>query len=386
VTSYSTSTTLPAYPLWERAKYRRALLSFDLELTARCNNDCRHCYINQPAGDTAAREKELSLGEIERIAGEAVNLGAVWCLITGGEPLLRPDFAEIYLMLKKKGLLVSVFTNACLVTAEHARLFQQYPPRGIEVTVYGATPPTYERVTRRPGSYAAFRRGLDLLLQHGVKVGLKAMALRSNVAEMAEISRFCRALDPHGYRFDPLLHLRYDGDPRRNAEILAERLSPENIAAVEQADPARSAALEKSCAQLVALTRQGQGCEPEGEDSAPIFRCGAGATSFSVGYDGTFRLCSSLNVPGCTADLRRVGLAEAWRELVPRVRALESEKQAFRETCHACPLASLCMWCPANAYLEVGQMDGRSETFCQIARARLEAVKQAGPAAREEAA
>ena len=66
-----------------------------------------------------AREKELTLAEIDRIAGQAVDLGALWCLLTGGEPLLRPDFADIYLLLKKKGLLVSVFTNACLVTEAH---------------------------------------------------------------------------------------------------------------------------------------------------------------------------------------------------------------------------------------------------------------------------
>jgi len=56
-------------------------------------NDCRHCYIGLPAGDQEARRKELSLAEIDRIAGEAVSLGALWCLVTGGEPLLREDFA-----------------------------------------------------------------------------------------------------------------------------------------------------------------------------------------------------------------------------------------------------------------------------------------------------
>ena len=162
---FVTSTSLPSFRLWEKLEARRAPLSFELEVTARCNNDCRHCYINRPAGDREARARELSLPEIEAIAGEAASLGAVWCLITGGEALLREDFFEIYLALKRLGLLVSVFTNACLVTREHLALFTKYPPRDLEVTVYGVTPETYERVTRRPGSFAAFRRGLDLLLQ-----------------------------------------------------------------------------------------------------------------------------------------------------------------------------------------------------------------------------
>ena len=359
-------TSLPEFPLWQTAK--RVPFSFDIELTARCNNDCRHCYINLPAGDAQARARELSLAEIDSIASQAVELGALWCLITGGEPLLRPDFAEIYLLLKRKGLLVSVFTNACLVNEQHVELFRKVPPRDIEVSVYGATRETYEAVTRKPGSYAAFRRGLDLLIQGGIKVRLKAMVLRSNLHEFAEISRFCREHTKDFFRFDPLLHQRYDRDPRRNAEILAERLSPEEIAAVEQSDPERASAMQKDCDSLIFPDQHGEGC-------AHIFHCGAGQSSFSVGYEGTFRLCSSLNQPGTTADLHSMPLAEAWNELVPRVRALESNSQEFRTSCRACPLVNLCIWCPANAALETGRMDDHTDYFCQVAHARAAAIR-----------
>jgi hypothetical protein len=77
------------FPLWDKLKDKRVPLAFDLEVTARCNNDCRHCYINLPANDPIARARELLPAEISRIADEAVSLGAIWCLITGGEPLLR---------------------------------------------------------------------------------------------------------------------------------------------------------------------------------------------------------------------------------------------------------------------------------------------------------
>ena len=233
------------FPLWKTMSDRRVPLSFDLELTARCNNDCRHCYINLPAGDRAARAAELTTAEILDIAGQAADLGALWCLVTGGEPLLRDDFAEIYLGLKRLGLLISVFTNACLVTPAHVELFRQYPPRDIEVSVYGATRETYEAVTRRPGSYDAFVRGLRLLLEGGLKVRLKAMALRSTAHELEEIGRFCRERTKDYYRFDPLLHLRFDGDPVRNEEIRAERLSPEEVVAVERADEERFGSLQQ---------------------------------------------------------------------------------------------------------------------------------------------
>jgi MoaA/NifB/PqqE/SkfB family radical SAM enzyme len=127
------------FSLWEKLKRKRALISFDLEVTARCTNNCRHCYINLPADDRAAMTAELSVDEIRAIADEAISLGALWCLITGGEPLLRDDFFDLYRALKRKGLLVSVFTNATLINMEHIKLFKNFPPRDIEVTIYGVT-------------------------------------------------------------------------------------------------------------------------------------------------------------------------------------------------------------------------------------------------------
>jgi radical SAM protein with 4Fe4S-binding SPASM domain len=344
-------------------------LSFDLEVTARCNLDCRHCYINRPAGDHEARSKELSLAQITRIAREAVAMGALWCLVTGGEPLLREDFLEIYLMLKRLGLLVAVFTNASLVTPRHVEVFRRYPPRDVEVTVYGATQATYERVTRRPGSFAAFRRGLDLLLAGGVPVRLKAMVLKSNLHELDEISRFCRKRTKDFYRFDPLLHLRYDGDPERNEAIRRERLAPEEIVAIERADRERFGALVRQCGPLA---------RPASPNTAGnrLFHCGAGEDGFAVGYDGAFRLCSGLCHPDTIYDLCAGTLAEAYRQVVPRVRGMVSDRPEFLDHCRGCRLADLCLCCPAHAALETGRMDGWVPYYCACAHARADAVGQ----------
>ena len=121
--SFVSSTPLPESPILEKTQSKRSLVSFNLEITARCNNNCRHCYIALPAGDKEAKKKELSLEEISRIADEAASMGALWCLVGGGEPLLREDFFDIFLALKKKGLLVVIFTNATLITQKHIAVF-----------------------------------------------------------------------------------------------------------------------------------------------------------------------------------------------------------------------------------------------------------------------
>jgi radical SAM protein with 4Fe4S-binding SPASM domain len=373
--AYQDSISFTEFSLWEKTREKRVPFSFELELTARCNNDCRHCTINLPAGDKVAKDKELSLEEIKEIADEAVSLGALWCLITGGEPLLREDFFSIYLYMKKKGLLVSVFTNATLMTVEHVRLFQKYPPRDIEVTVYGVTQETYERVTRRTGSYAAFVKGLALLLESGVKVRLKAMALRANLHEMPQIARFCREMTKDYFRLDPFLHLRYDGNNKRNGDIRSERLSPEEIVALEAADPERLEALRNSCGRLIASDASIPDCDH-------LFQCGAGNDSFSLSCDGLFRLCSCLWQSDCVYDLKRGNLREAWQTFIPQVRERRSKKREFLDKCLSCPIGNLCMWCPARAHLETGGMDTPVDYYCRVAHARTKLFgKSAAPCA-----
>jgi len=81
-------------PLWETT--RPILMELDIELTERCNNNCIHCCINLPADDLMAKERELSTSAIKGILKEAASLGCLSVRFTGGEPLLREDFEELY--------------------------------------------------------------------------------------------------------------------------------------------------------------------------------------------------------------------------------------------------------------------------------------------------
>ncbi len=249
------------------------------------------------------------------------------------------------------------------------RLFRDYPPRVIEITVYGVTRGTYERVTRRPGSFGAFQRGLDRLRSEGISVRLKAVALRSNLEEMPEIDRFCRAHTRDYYRFDPLLHLRTDGDAARNEEIRKERLTPAEIVALERADPRRFESMKNGCADLIMPELAHAVCDH-------LFHCGVGAESFFVSCDGFLRLCSDLCAPDCVSNLRKVSVADAWRSLVPKVRDMRSKREEFLKTCRVCPIVNLCLGCPARAHLETGEPDGAVPYFCEVAHARAAALEQ----------
>ena len=352
------------FPIWDCYMGKKMVSSFTIELTARCNNNCRHCYLNLPENDGAAKSKELSLSRLEDIANQAVARGALFCLLTGGEPLLHDQFEEIYIMLKKKGLLVSVFTNATLITQKHIDLFKKLPPYAMEVTVYGITPEVYDKVVMKKGMFARMKQGLQLLADNHIPVRLKAMVMRSNLEDFKNISDFCREMTTDYYRFDPLLHLRIDGDEKRNALIRAERLTPEEIVKVEQTDAKRFKQVQKTCERTA-----GFGDAPDGKGKL-VFSCGAGKTSFVMRYDGRLCLCSSLTQDEYTYDISTGSLADYLENFVCKVRSISTCNPEFLNRCAKCKYLPICYFCPARSLMETGRMDQPADAFCQVAEAR----------------
>ncbi len=368
--NYSRVAPIGDFQLWEKLRYKRSLSSLEFEITPRCNNNCTHCYINLPANDKLSRSMELTINEIGKIADEAVKLGVYTALITGGEPLLRTDFLEIFMLLKKKGFIVSVFTNATLIKQKHIDLFKKYPPRNIEVSVYGVSEKTYEAISRIPGTFRSFMNGVDLIAKNNIPVRFKAMALRSNIHELDKISEFCRERTKDYFRFDPQLHLRYDMDKKRNREIQSERLSAEEISVIEQADKERSEYLVENRDKYIydSVLRSG---------GNNLFSCGIGNGSLTIGYDGNIRGCSSMIHKKMIYDWRNGTLAKAWEKFFPALLDLKTLNKKILEKCRSCNIVNLCMSCPAHNYLESGDPDSFTEYFCKVAHARAEKLNSA---------
>ena len=112
-------------PLWKGEGPPAAHL--DIELTERCNNACIHCCINKPAGDKRSLARELETCAWKDILRQAAELGVMTVRFTGGEPLLRKDFSELYLFARRLGLKVMLFTNARLITPQIAALLADIP-------------------------------------------------------------------------------------------------------------------------------------------------------------------------------------------------------------------------------------------------------------------
>jgi radical SAM protein with 4Fe4S-binding SPASM domain len=136
---------------------------------------------------------------------------------------------------------------------------------------------------------------------------------------------------------------------------------------IEKSDPERYGALEKGCNKLIVPEFEHINCDH-------LFHCGAGNGSFDVSYDGYFCLCSALLHKDCVYDLKKGKLIDAWNNFVPKVRDMRSKNQEYLKKCRKCPIVNLCLWCPAHAYLETGELDTPVDYFCKVAHSRAQAL------------
>jgi radical SAM protein with 4Fe4S-binding SPASM domain len=347
---------------------RRLPVSGTIETTFRCNLDCVHCYVNQPVGDRAARARELDTERLKTLVDEVAEAGGLHLLLTGGEVLVRPDFPEVYLHALRRGLRVTVFTNGTLVTERIADLFDEYRPAGVEITLYGITPETYERVTRVPGSFARCLEGIRRLVARGIPLKLKAMALTWNVDEVPRMRAFARELGLP-FAHDSLLNGRVDCGANRNSEL---QLPPEKAVALDLDDP------DTMRRYRFALAGFEAGVEPP--DGEHLYTCGAGQIAFTVDPTGQLQLCQTSRRSGF--DLKSGTFARGWNEHFPRLR---EKKWQTQSACRRCSLISLCGSCAGANELEHGDPETVVAQFCEITHLRADAVLGAASGHRRDA-
>ena len=163
---------------------KRIPVSGTFELTPRCNLSCKMCYIHMSAEEQRQRGDELTTEEWLNVAREAVKAGMIYLLLTGGEPMLRPDFTEIYRGIIQMGVVISVNTNATLVTPEIVECFKQHPPECVNVTLYGATPETYGDLCGVSNGFLRAREGIRMLREAGIRVSINTTFTRCNQGDM----------------------------------------------------------------------------------------------------------------------------------------------------------------------------------------------------------
>ncbi|MEW6670482.1 MAG: radical SAM protein [Thermodesulfobacteriota bacterium] len=348
-------------PLW--LNKRPLLTHLDMEITERCNLNCIHCYINQPAGDEAGRKKELATAAIKAILKDAADLGCLSIRFTGGEPLLREDFEELYIAARKLGMKVILFTNATLLTPRITALFTEIPPLApIEITLYGMKKKSYETVTRTPGSFEAAWRGIDLVIARKLPFAVKSALLPPCLDEIGEFESWAAGVPTLSDAPSPVLLFNLRGrrdSARKNAAIRKLRLPPEKAVAILARD--ETAYIANTLAFCSRFT-----APPD----AGLFRCGAGKGGGAVSADGFFQPCLLLRHPDTLYDLKTGSFNEALTRFFPEARKIKAAHPDYLKRCAHCFLKGLCEQCPARSWMEHGTLDTPVDYLCEFAHAQ----------------
>ncbi len=337
---------------------QRVPLNGTIELTLRCPLTCAHCYNNLPMGDPQARAGELSYEEHCRILDEITEAGCFWLLFTGGEIFARKDFLDIYTYAKQKGLLITLFTNGTLITPKIADYLTRFRPFAIEITLYGRTRETYEKLTGIPGSYDRCMRGIRLLMERNLPLKLKTVAVSINKHEIWDMKQFVEEELGLKFNFDAMMNPRIDC----SQSPLATRLKPEEVVTLDLKDPRRTAEWIKHTQASIDRVHLWK-------DSDEVYSCGGGIQSFAIDPYGKISICVLSHFD--TYDLRKGSFQEGWDGFLSDVR---SKKKTRLTKCMACGLKEMCGMCPANGELENKDPEAPVDFLCHVAHLRAHAV------------
>jgi radical SAM protein with 4Fe4S-binding SPASM domain len=339
----------------QRAVRLRTPLSGSIDLTHRCNLKCIHCYLGPEAVSSEAESRELPTRDLLSLIDQITEAGCLFVVITGGEPLVRADFADIYRRCKANGLLVTVFTNGTLVTDRILDLFGDLPPQAVEITLYGVSAATFEAITGVVGSFERCTEGIRRLLERKIEVRLKTILMTENQHELSAIEAMARHYGVR-FRFDPAIFPRFDGDRRP----LKLRVSAGEAVEREMSDRERLRQWIEYCDRM---------------QSTPIpetlYKCGAGLTSFHIDPYGDLMPC--LMTASHRFGLSGASFLSVWNGGIARVRDM---KAAADLICNTCSDQLVCGYCPAFFGLENGSEDIRSEYLCAMGKERSRRIAE----------
>lgn len=314
-------------PLWEgpEARVLSAPLEVHFSVTNACSQQCGHCYMDSGERDAG----ELPAEEFRKAVDLLAGMGVFHMALGGGEALERPDFFELASYVRSSGMVPNLTTNGALMTREHAakcRMFGQ-----VNVSIDGAA--SFEESVRSPASHAAAIRGVDMLLEAGVNVGLNCVVTRQSFDHLDALFTFARE---RGLSDVELLRLKPSGRGRQN--YFERRLTPAQNRefypmikrlSLEYGVPAK---IDCSFVPMFCWHRP----DKKMMEQFSVYGCEAGNVLLGVRSDGRFAGCSFLTGEESIFELPRLWSSS---EHLSRLRSWTDRAP---EPCRSCDYLEIC--------------------------------------------
>ena len=340
-------------------------ISGTFELTPRCNLRCRMCYVRMTPEEMKPYGRELTAQEWISLGEQAMQSGMLFLLLTGGEPMLRPDFPEIYDAMSQMGPSISINTNGTMLSKQVRDLLEKRPPSQLNVTLYGPKEATYDALC---GDSRAFEQTIDTLRwarDLGILLNVNVTVTPWNMDQITELEALAE-------REDLYLRLTFYNFPpsRRNTKTDFSRLAAEDVGRMIAQREYRRQGSENLTVKANSILKtmlschemQNPGC-PEGEG----IRCFAGRSQFWVAWNGEMTPCGMLDVPKA-APLSE-GFLASWEKIKQ-----DTAKIRLCSDCITCKERDTCFNCAAVMRTETGSFDGRPDYMCRLNHAYRDEV------------
>lgn len=335
------------------------------ELLPYCNMNCKMCYIRM-----SKKEVDL-LGGIQskefwiHIAKQAKEKGLLFLLLTGGEPLLYPDFLGLYEKISSMGIYITINTNGTLINEEIASFLGQHLPRRLNITIYGKDNATYAELCQNPKGFTQLEYGIQLLKKHAVPVKLNCSLTPYNYMQLKDIQQLSQKWDI------PLEIAYYMMPPNRKTEKgnYSEHRLPPHLSAQIAFDIAmcfltpeeRKEKSKKSLEKIMHFHPK-----PNKIDG---FWCRAANASFWITWRGEMVPCGMLNEP--TYNITELGFQCAWENMIKDVQKISLSSQ-----CYQCNKRSICLHCAASEISETGCYGCPPEYLCEFSDTYFQLLKK----------
>lgn len=339
-----------------RARRHRVPVKAMLELTARCNLDCVHCYVADHS------RPELPLERWVGLVSELADAGCFSVTLTGGEVGVRSGWLDVARAVKRRRMVLSILTSGTAFAGEDLRQLVELRPANVSVSVYGARAETHDAVTRVPGSFDKSVATLRSLVAAGIRCRVTSVLMKQTIAEFRGIAALAEELGCT-FMFDPTVAPCDDG----SCDVTALRVDAPQLHEFYLSEVMASRSREGR------IARAGQ--EPP---LKTIGNCDAGFTVLFVDAAGDVFPC--MGFPPAFGDIRTASLASVWGG--PMAEKHRAAMDAPLEHCSSCTLLRYCSSrCPRLAAVEDGDMSGPSRRACELAemtadlRRRLHSVE-----------
>ena len=360
--------TEPYISTYLHSKGRRLGLPIagNFELTARCNFNCPMCYVHMTEEQVKASGKELTAQQWLDIARAARDKGMVFALLTGGEPLVRKDFFEIYDGMREMGLLISINSNGSMLKGPILERFLETPPFRFNISLYGGSNETYRRMCGLT-AYDQVKENIRRLRQAGVDVCLNLSITPYNRDDLKLIYADAVELDVNvrasSYMYPPV---RINGEQYGCSNRLSAAESARCSVAWDQLrfTEEEFAIRANNMAKLIDIEQDG--CPVEAGDGV---RCRAGSSSFWMTWDGKMLPCGMMTTP--VVYPLETGFDAAWEQIKAATAKIQTPAK-----CVSCEYKEICGACAAVYYTETGRFDAVPEYVCERAKEIVRVTKE----------